>query len=301
MGTCSWTDPTMVRAWYPASARTAEDRLRYYASLFDTVEVDSSFYGLPTAATATAWAERTPADFTFHIKAFAMMTRHGVRPEQLPAVLRASHGYELDRQGRVIHPSVELREEVFNLFVSALEPLRAQGKLGLVLMQFPPYFDANASNRDYVSYSVGLLTPLRAAVEFRHASWLQGEAATHTLGLLTDLGAAYVCVDEPQVEAANVLPPLAAVTADTAYVRFHGRNSTTWNVRTSSAAERFKYLYSLGELEEWVQPVRHLTEQATTTYLMFNNCFADYAPKNAQQMLTLFDDLDGVPPSSPPE
>jgi uncharacterized protein YecE (DUF72 family) len=291
----------MVRAWYPASVRTAADRLRYYSSLFDTVEVDSSFYGLPTPATADAWAERTPPGFTFHIKAFAMMTRHGVRPEQLPAPLRSRHSYDVDRQGRILHPSADLRDEVFGLFASALEPLRAQSKLGLILLQFPPYFVANDANRDYVTFSVRRLAPLQAAVEFRHASWLHEQSAAETLDLLTGLGAAYVCVDEPQLEAANIMPPLAAVTSDTAYVRFHGRNSATWNARTGSAAERFKYLYALDELREWMQPVRHLAERAATTYLMFNNCFADYAPKNAQQMLTLFDDFDRTPPVRPAE
>ena len=163
-GTCSWTDPTMVRSWYPASAKTAAERLHHYSALFDTVEVDSSFYGMPTPAMATAWAERTPPGFTFHIKAFGMMTRHGVQPDRLPPLLRAAHRFELDRYGRIVHPSPELREDVFATFASALEPLRAQGKLGLVLMQFPPYFTAGEGNRDYVSHSVRLLAPLRAAV-----------------------------------------------------------------------------------------------------------------------------------------
>ncbi len=278
----------MVRAWYPASVRTAADRLRFYSSHFDTAEVDSSFYGLPTPATATTWAERTPPGFTFHIKAFAMMTRHGVRPEQLPAPLRTDHEYGVDGRGRILHPPKDLRDEVFAWFVAALEPLRKEGKLGLVLMQYPPYFVANDTNRDYVTYSVESLAPLEVAVEFRHRSWLEDEVAAETLGLLSDLGAAYVCVDEPKLQAANIMPPLAAVTAKTAYVRFHGRNAGTWNKRVSSAAERFKYLYAPEELEEWVRPVRQMTEQASTTYLMFNNCFADYAPKNAQQMLSLF-------------
>jgi uncharacterized protein YecE (DUF72 family) len=295
VGTCSWTDPTMVRAWYPSSVRTAADRLRYYSSRFDTVEVDSSFYGMPTPVTASAWAERTPPDFTFHIKAFAMLTRHGVRPAQLPPPVRSRSQYELDRQGRILHPPPELRDEVFALFASALEPLQTQGKLGLVLMQFPPYFVANETNRGYVTYSVQRLAPLDVAVEFRHGSWLEGENAAQTLDLLAGLGAAYVCVDEPRVKAANVLPPLAAVTAGSAYVRFHGRNAATWNAPTGSAAERFKYLYSPGELSEWIQPIRHLTERASTTYVMFNNCFADYAPRNAQQMLSLFDSLEDGP------
>jgi uncharacterized protein YecE (DUF72 family) len=281
----------MMRAWYPRRVRTAADRLHYYAQHFDTVEVDSSFYGLPTSSTARAWAERTPPQFTFHIKAFAMLTRHGVRPEQLPAALRTRHQFELDHRGRILHPSVALREEAFALFADALHPLRAEGKLGLILMQFPPYFVANAANRDYVVSSVGLLAPDKVAVEFRHSSWVAPKELRQTLDLLTEIDAAFVCVDEPRVEAANVLPPITAVTAESAYVRFHGRNAATWNARTSSAAERFKYLYSQEELAEWVEPVRLLVEQAAETYLMFNNCYADYAPRNAQQMLTLFDTL----------
>ena len=289
VGTCSWTDPTMVRAWYPPSVRSAADRLRYYAAHFGTVEVDSSFYGLPTAATARLWAERTPSGFVFHINAFAMLTRHGVRPEQLPASLRFAYDHELDRHGRILHPAPALREEAFALFTEALEPLRTESKLGLILLQFPPYFVANEANREYVAQSVELLAPDRVAVEFRHVSWVEAEASQATLALLASLGAAYVCVDEPRLDGPTVLPPLAAATAESAYVRFHGRNAATWNSRTGSAAERFKYLYSADELAEWVEPVRHLREQAATTYLMFNNCFADYAPRNAQQMLSLLD------------
>jgi uncharacterized protein YecE (DUF72 family) len=296
VGTCSWTDPTMVRAWYPSALRTAADRLRYYAANFDTVEVDSSFYGLPTPATSRLWAERTPPGFVFHVKAFAMLTRHGVRPEQLPAPLRSAHQLELDSRGRILHPSPALREETFALFSDSLQPLRVEGKLGLILLQFPPYFVAGEANREYVACSVGLLAPDKVAVEFRHASWTEPGTVGLTLDFLSALGAAYVCVDEPRLDAPNVLPPLAAVTAESAYVRFHGRNAATWNARTSSAAERFKYLYSAEELSEWVEPVHHMQDHAATTYLMFNNCFADYAPRNAQQMLSLFD----APPETAP-
>jgi uncharacterized protein YecE (DUF72 family) len=279
----------MVRAWYPPTVRTPADRLRFYAASFDTVEVDSSFYGLPNPATARLWAERTPPGFVFHVKAFGMLTRHGVQADRLPAPLRAAHAFEVDRQGRILHPPAELREEAFALFSAALEPLRLEGKLGLVLMQFPPYFTATDANRQYIRYSVGLLAPDRVAVEFRHASWVEPETLASTLDLLSSLGAAYVCVDEPPLDGPTVLPPLTAVTADLAYVRFHGRNASTWNVRVGTAAERFKYQYELNELREWVEPVRRLQSQAATTYLMFNNCFADYAPRNAQQMLSLLD------------
>ena len=279
----------MVRAWYPTAVRTAADRLRYYATHFDTVEVDSSFYGMPTSATARLWAERTPPGFVFHVKAFAMLTRHGVRPQQLPAPLRAAPDLELDRLGRVLHPSAEFRAQAFSLFTEALEPLREQGKLGLILMQFPPYFVANQANREYIAQSAGLLAPDRVAVEFRHASWVEPHEVDSTLDLLSSLGLAYVSVDEPRLPGPTTLPPLAAATSGVAYVRFHGRNAATWNAQVSSAAERFKYFYSSAELAEWVASVRRLQEEAQTTYLMFNNCYADYAPRNAQQMLSLLD------------
>ena len=283
----------MVRTWYPPAVRTAADRLRYYAAQFDTVEVDSSFYGLPTSDTARLWAERTPPGFMFHIKAFGMLTRHGVKPDRLPVPLRSAHDLEVDRQGRIVHPSPELRREAFAYFSDALEPLRTEGKLGLVLMQFPPYFVANEANREYIAFSTGLLAPDRVAVEFRHASWVGPEEIETTLELFGSLGAAYVCVDEPRLRGPSVLPPITAVTADLAYVRLHGRNAATWNARVESAAKRFEYLYTEAELGEWVGPVRQLQEQTATTYVMFNNCFADYAPRNAKQMMSLFDAAAG--------
>jgi uncharacterized protein YecE (DUF72 family) len=289
VGTCSWTDPTMVRAWYPAAVRTAADRLRYYSSHFDTVEVDSSYYGMPTPATARLWTERTLPGFVFHIKAFAMLTRHGVKPEQLPPPLREAHSFELDRSGRILHPPRALREEAFALFSEALEPLRVEGRLGMILMQFPPYFVANDANRKYIAWCGGRLAPDRMAVEFRHVSWVEPESLENTLELLASIGASYVCVDEPRLQVANALPPITAATSDVGYVRFSGRNALTWNARVKTAAERFRYLYEEDELAEWVEPIRTLSAQTEVTYVMFNNCFADYAPRNAQQMMSLLD------------
>ena len=286
-GTCSWTDRTMLATWYPARVKTAAARLAYYASHFDTVEVDSTFYGLPSERNSQLWAERTPPGFTFHVKAFGMLTRHGVRPEQLPAGLRTAFSLELDRYGRITHPHPALRRAVFDWYLAALEPLRAAGKLGLTLLQFPPYFTAGDANRRYIALAVGLLAPDRAAVEFRHASWVAPDELPATLGLLEDLGASYVCVDEPRLDSCTVLPPVAAATSDVAYVRFHGRNQTTWNARVETAAERFKYLYADEELAEWVEPLHHLGRETRTTYVMFNNCYADYAPRNARQMMDL--------------
>jgi len=277
----------MVRAWYPPALRGAADRLRFYAAHFDTVEVDSTFYALPNPFTARLWAERTPPGFVLHVKAFGLLTKHGIRPQQLPGFIRSEHGFELDTYGRILHPTAELRERAFALFREGLEPLRESGKLGVILMQFPPYFVASEPNRQYLVESVNRLAPDRAAVEFRHVSWLAPRVLDDTLDMLRSLGACFVSVDAPRVSSPNALPPLTALTSDIAYVRFHGRNAATWNARVGSAAERFRYLYTEEELAEWVEPVRHLQEQAGTVYLMFNNCYADYAPRNAQQMLSL--------------
>jgi uncharacterized protein YecE (DUF72 family) len=289
VGTCSWTDKTMAAAWYPPKVNTSAARLAYYAAHFRTVEVDSTFYGLPTERVSLLWAERTPPGFTFHVKAFGMLTRHGVRPEQLPAALRNAFTLELDRYGRITRPDPQLREAVFGWYSAALEPLRAEGKLGLTLLQFPPYFTAKAVNRSYIEHAVGLLAPDPVAVEFRHSSWVQPEELSTTLALLDRLGASFVCVDEPRLDSSTVLPPLTALTSDVAYVRFHGRNAATWNARVGSAAERFRYSYSTEELEEWVVPIQKLRENAGATYVMFNNCYADYAPRNALQLMTLLD------------
>jgi uncharacterized protein YecE (DUF72 family) len=289
VGTCSWTDKTMVEAWYPQDVKSAEARLRYYAERFDTVEVDSTYYGLPSEKNAELWAERTPPGFVFHIKAFGMLTRHGVRPQQLPAPLRSAHDLGLDRYGRIVRPPDALREEVFSWFSSALTPLRDSGRLGLILMQFPPYFTAESRNRDYIARAAARLAPDPVAVEFRHSSWVADETLHDTLAFLGDHGLTYVCVDEPRLDSPTVLPPVAAATAPIAYVRFHGRNASTWNARVGSAAERFRYLYTDEELAEWTGTIRTLATEADTTYVMFNNCYADYAPRNAHQLSRLLD------------
>lgn len=283
----------MVSAWYPDHVSSAEDRLRYYSSFFDTVEVDSTFYGFPNERTAALWAARTPPGFTFHIKAFAVMTRHAARPEQLPADMRTLDEYELDHAGRIIHPSTAFREMVFDRFTRALGPLREAGKLGVILLQFPPYLTATPQSREYIAQAVDRLRPDHAAVEFRHYSWLDAHEAPRTMQWLRELGATYVSVDEPSLPAHNVLPPLAVSThAAISYVRLHGRNQTTWNARVAGAAERFRYSYSDEELREWLPKVKALSAESQETFVMFNNCYADYAPRNARRLMSLLDQTE---------
>jgi uncharacterized protein YecE (DUF72 family) len=269
VGTCSWADESLSKWWYPKGIRTAEERLRYYAERFDTVELDSSYYRLPEPEQVEKWTERTPDGFVFHVKAFAVMTRHPVRVEQLPPDLR--EGVPTDERGRVDRPPREFRAEVFARFHAALEPFRAAGKLGGILLQFPSYVVAKDSSRDYIAWAVGELRGDRPLVEFRHRSWLDDEHRDHTLSFLESLGASHVVVDAPKTDAKNLVPTVPAVTGPLAYVRFHGRNADTWNKRGGSAAERFDYLYSEEELREWAPVLEKLADEAREAYAMFNN------------------------------
>mgnify|MGYP000924756794 CR=1 FL=1 len=283
----------MASAWYPDHVTSAEDRLRYYSSFFNTVEVDSTFYGLPSERTAALWATRTPPGFTFHVKAFAMMTRHAARPEQLAPDMRTLDEYHLDRNGRIVHPSAAFRELVFRRFRRALDPLRSAHKLGVILLQFPPYLTAGTQSRNYIAQAVDWLRPDHAAVEFRHSSWLAEGEAPRTMQWLRELGASYVSVDEPRLQGHTVLPPVAVSThAEISYVRLHGRNQATWNTRVASAAERFLYLYTEEELKEWIPKVKALSAASRETFVMFNNCYADYAPRNARQLMSLLDQTE---------
>jgi uncharacterized protein YecE (DUF72 family) len=278
IGTCSWADEALSKYFYPPKL-PAKERLVYYAQHFDTVEVDSTYYRLPDESTVQGWADRTPDGFTMHIKAFGLMTRHPVKAEVLPEDLRAA--MPVDERGRVDRPPRELRGEVFRRFLATLEPLRAAGKLGGILFQLPSYVVFKDRSFEYLEWARELLGGDAMLVEFRHRSWLEEENVAESLSFLERIGAAYVTVDAPKSESAkNLVPTVPAVTNGIAYVRFHGRNLATWNKRGGSAAERFDYLYSDEELEEWVPTLRELAGEARQAYAFFNNNSSSVDPNN---------------------
>jgi uncharacterized protein YecE (DUF72 family) len=267
VGVCSWADETLSKFWYPKGVTSGEERLRYYAERFDTVEANSTYYRLPDPHMVEKWVERTPPDFTVHVKAFGVMTRHPVKVDQLPSDLR---DVPTDARGRVERPPREYRAEVFARFHDALEPLRSAGKLGGILMQFPSYVVFRPRSFEYLEWSHEQLRGDEMLVEFRHRSWLAEERAAAVLSFLEERGMAYVAVDAPRVRGDGVCPTLVAATAPTAYVRFHGRNAGTWYRRGTSASERFDYLYPSDELAEWVEPLRELSAASERTFAMFN-------------------------------
>ena len=304
LGTCSWADQSLSKHWYPRGVPSG-GRLAYYAERFDTVEVDSTYYRLPVEEMVERWAERTPEGFTMHVKAFGLMTRHPVKADVLPADLREEA--PVDEKGRVDRPPRELRAEVFARFHQALEPLRSAGKLGGILLQFPSYVVYKPRSLEYLEWAGEQLRGDEPLVEFRHVSWLDDEHRADTLSFLEEHGMTHVVTDSPRIDGArNMVPTVIARTSPTAYIRLHGRNASTWNVRGGSASERFDYLYPEEELHELVQPLRELADEAEQAFVLFNNNgrsresqgggWIAQAPTNAVELRRILDE-EGVPAS----
>jgi uncharacterized protein YecE (DUF72 family) len=279
VGTASWTDKTLLASgWYPDEADTPEKRLAHYATQFPLVEVDSTYYSPPAESTATLWAQRTPPGFTFNIKAFSLLTGHPTKVSAIYKDLRP----ETDK--RNVYPS-DLEpaaiDAVWERFLSALGPLTEAGKLGAILFQFPPWFTIRRSNKQYVQEVAKRCSPLRVAVEFRHESWFDGEDNTEeTLEFLRRNNLPYVAVDMPQGHKSSI-PPVLAATADLAVVRFHG-HSEKWT--SKDIYEKFGYRYSTKELEGWAPKLLDLASQASQVNVLMNNCYSDYAQRNAAEL-----------------
>ncbi len=290
LGTCAWVEQGLISDWYPHTATSPEARLRFYAEHFDTVEVDSSYYAIPAERTTHNWAERTPPGFIFHIKAFGLMTGHAVRPEQLPADLRSLVGAVTSR-GHVVQ-SDALRDRVFQRFQRSLEPLRQAGKLGGVLFQWPPSALPGREAWERIDYARAALPGNELLIEFRQRDWLSPDLRDETLDGLRERGLTYVVVDAPQVASNNVVETVVASTSPTAYVRFHGRNTATWNQHGDGASARFDHLYSDAELTEWIEPLRLLTAATSRVYAMFNTNADTQGPDNAGRLRQLLREAD---------
>jgi uncharacterized protein YecE (DUF72 family) len=288
VGISSWTEPTLVKAgtFYPKEATTAEERLRFYAQRFPIVEVDSTFYALPNPETARLWVERTPKDFTFHAKAFALLTQHPSPAARLPKDIRERLQPKAGANVYFKDLGARDRELIWDRFREGLQPLRESGKLGAVLFQFPKWFLPSVASYRFMEDLREWLPDFRLAVEFRQAAWMREERRSRVFEFLRGLGLSYVVVDEPQGFTSSV-PPVIATTAPFAMVRFHGRNRETWEKKGLTAAERFKYLYDKRELAEWVPRLRSMAEQSSEVHAVMNNCYADYAVRDAADLTEL--------------
>jgi len=290
VGTCSWAEKTLIQSgeFYPAHVKSAEDRLRFYADRFRTVEVDSTYYAIPSLRTVMLWSLRTPERFVFHIKAYGALTGHGIDPKTLPADLRDTlSSKESSKSSRLYIKDPLLIEEIFKRFKESLNPLKDSGKLGLLVLQYPPWFRYSTKSLNEILRANALLEGFHLAVEFRHGSWLIGKRAGEVLRFLRDNRIAYITADEPQFGTPDTIPYIPEATTDIAYLRLHGRNRENWLKKGVETSLRYDYFYSDKEIEGFIQDVKKLSDRTQKTFVMFNNCHGASAVKNALRMMEL--------------
>ncbi|HZD66356.1 MAG TPA: DUF72 domain-containing protein, partial [Acidimicrobiales bacterium] len=296
VGTCSWTDRTLVREtdWYPRRSMSAAERLAYYASQFPVAEADGTYYAPPSPELARQWVERTPPGFRMNVKAYSLLTGHPTRPASLWPDLRETLSEEDAAKTNVYahHLTGEAVREAWDRFVGALRPLARAGKLGGVLLQYPRWFTPKRANRDGLRQARERLGELEAYVEFRSPRWLaEPEDRDRTLGLLSELGFAHVVVDAPA--ASGLAAVVAVTTPDLAVLRLHGRDDEAWSRPGATAAERFRYRYRDTELAELVPAVSTLAEQAREVHVLANNCYRDDGVRAAGDLVRLLAPSDG--------
>ncbi len=286
VGTASWTDKTLIKSgtFYPKQVATAEGRLRFYAEHFDTVEVDSTYYALPAERNAVLWANRTPPGFIFHIKAYSMLTGHPTLVKNIPKVLRQELPTETLEKAQAKEFPKEVVEAAFDMFQEALKPLKTAGKLGCLLFQFPPWFVPSARAYAWIKLVREKLPDHHLAVEFRNRQWIAAREGHGSLKFLKDHAISYVVIDAPWIKGWE--GPVA-VTADLAYVRFHGRNFGNWFKKGVATVERYRYLYKEGELKRWADKIKGASWQAEQTFALFNNCYENFGIKNAKTLKEL--------------
>ncbi len=290
VGTASWTDKTLIACgrFYPPSCRTAEQRLRFYAQQFPLVEVDSSYYGMPTPQNAQLWAERTPDGFTFNIKAFRLFTGHQALPTALHRDIQKALGPAVPRTLYYADLPTEIRDELWRRFLEAIAPLHAAGKLGAVHFQFAPWLLRNREGMAHVEHCVEKMQGHLVAAEFRHGTWFHGEHLEKTLEWERSLGLVHTVVDSPQ-GFANCVPCVwDLANPRLAIVRLHGRNKETWNKKgLAASSSRFDYQYSAEELAAMVPEVRELARRAQAVHVVFNTNNEDQGQVGARMMREL--------------
>jgi len=294
IGTASWTDRSLLESgrWYPPDVKSPEERLRYYASQFDFVEVDSTYYTADFASQAQSWVERTPPGLVFDVKAFRAFTLHQTPHKMLPRAVREELGEPPEGKRNWYYRDLPepLRDDLWATFEASLRPLADGGKLGAIILQLAPWAVPSPETKRHIQDCADRLDAYRVAVEFRNKSWFNERTWHRTLSFLRENGLAYVIVDEPQGFPSSV-PLLWEVTDPRlAVVRLHGRNAETWAKKgLKSASERFNYKYSRDELREFVEPVRAVGRQAEDVHVTFNNNYEDYPQVNAKQFAGLLE------------
>lgn len=296
-GTCSWADAHFVKegGFYPKPvADRPAARLRFYATVFPTVEIDATYYALLDPQMADRWIQWTPPGFVFHVKAFGLFTGHGVDPRRLPPEIQRLLPAEAAAMRQVSFREVsrDAEEACWAHFTEFARRLHEAGRLGYILCQFPRWYLPSPGLFRRLGQIRGRLPGYRVAVEFRHRAWVERKHRAALEQTLREQDLIYVVPDEPDLSW--TVPPEVIVTSDWSVVRFHGRNAAAWSRRGASTHEVYDYLYSREELEPWAGKAREIARQVDRLYLMFNNHYRGSSARNARMMLELLAAPDGA-------
>lgn len=290
IGSSSWVEKSLVASgrFYPPDVKESDSRLAFYAQRFNLAEVDSTYYALPSRRNTERWAAAVPEGFRFNVKAFALFTQHPTRLSSIPKSFHEALPPETLTKRRLYAKDVpaDVSDELWRIFSRALQPMRDAGKLGAVLIDFPPWYVPNDKNRDYIAEARRRLPDDSVIVEFRNRLWVEDAEAGRTFSLLRDLACGFVCVDEPPGLNSS-FPPVVAVTAPAAAVRFRGRNAKRWQDKSANTEERLNWWYTDEELAEWLPRINQLTSEAQEVYLTFNTKAEDQGVVNAGRLKSL--------------
>ncbi len=256
VGTSGFSYNDWRNNFYPARLPNS-DFLSFYSREFDVVELNFSYYRMPEPSQCRRMLEKSGHRVEFVIKAFRGLT-HDITDQSIP--------------------------EILPQFKDSLAPFWEDNKLGAILLQFPQSFHYTTESRVYLESLIREFSPMPVCVEFRQKEWLRDSV----YATLKDMKAGFVCVDEPQIR--GLLPPVALATSNIGYIRFHGRNRSKWY--TGDAKERYDYLYSEDELQEWLPKISTVAEQTEKIFLFFNNHRKGQAITNARMLIGLLDKLE---------
>jgi uncharacterized protein YecE (DUF72 family) len=279
IGTSGWNYPSGRGTWngifYPPSRGRAKgfDELAFYADHFNTVEVNSTFYGQPRAEACRSWAERTPPRFEFSVKLYQKFTHPKMFKDAFTKGVPSGDAGGQALLDELARPN----QSDLDAFRTGIDPLASSGKLGALLAQFPPSFKDTGASRDYLAWLLDAFKDYRVAVELRHSSW--SDAVGDTLSLLNPFGSAWVQIDEPKFRFSikqNFLPNVDGLY----YMRLHGRNAKQWWTH-EKAEDRYNYLYTAPEISEFAETVDAARRLVAKLYLYTNNHFSAKSVANA--------------------
>ena len=273
------------RRFYPKGCSSADARLRFYSSQFPLVEVNSSYYALPSVENSKVWVERTPDNFTFNVKAFRLFTGHQTSVDALPPPVRNG----LSGKKTIHYQDVPggMLDLLWQFFIEALEPLREAGKLGLVHFQFAPWLTYSRASRRHVAECVQRLSGYALSAEFRHQTWFNDVHRKYMLQFEREHGLVHTVVDAPQGFVNTVAAHWEITHPSFALVRLHGRNAATWNLKSAVASDRFNYDYSEPELAVLAASINELAAGVERVHVIFNNNYEDQGQRNASTLFRL--------------